>query len=79
MADPGQKYDIAAGHPEVVENLRGEHETERTSLEPATEHIYESPEGALFSIIPPHSRRLLVSKQPYHHLPPFSPLPPLSV
>jgi hypothetical protein len=26
-ADPGQKNDIAAGHPEVVENLRGEHET----------------------------------------------------
>lgn len=79
-ADPGQKNDIAAGHPEVVEKLLGDYETSWTSLEPATEHNFTKVLSVLhFSIMPHHSMRLLLSKQPYHHLPPCSPLPPLSV
>jgi arylsulfatase A-like enzyme len=37
-ADPDQKNDIAAGHPEVVEKLRGDYEIWWTSLKPAMEH-----------------------------------------
>jgi len=35
VADPGQKKDVAADHPEVVERLRADYETWWASLEPA--------------------------------------------
>nr|MCU0752667.1 sulfatase-like hydrolase/transferase [Akkermansiaceae bacterium] len=37
-ADPGQKTDVAADHPEIVRRLRGDYETWWTSLAPAIEH-----------------------------------------
>jgi arylsulfatase A-like enzyme len=37
-ADPGQRNNIAAGHPDIVQRLRTDYETWWTSLEPAMKH-----------------------------------------